>query len=89
MKVTLNVDCTPVEAREFLGLPDLRPIQSAILEKLEGQLSASLDRLSPDAVLQRWLFFGAEGSTRIQDLFDGFFGRAGRDGATDKKTTQP
>ncbi len=50
MKWTPNVDCTPAEAREFLGLPDLRPMQSAIIEKLEGQLSASLDRLSPDAI---------------------------------------
>ena len=80
-----NVHCTPAEAREFLGLPDLRPTQSAIIEKLEGQLSASLDRISPDAVLQRWLFFGASGSPRIQEFLDGFFGRAGPDGATDKK----
>ena len=24
MKVTVEVDCTPAEAREFMGLPDLR-----------------------------------------------------------------
>jgi len=64
MKMTLYVDCTPAEAREFLGLPDLRPIQSAILERLEQRMSANLDELSPGAVLQRWLFDGSGGSTR-------------------------
>jgi hypothetical protein len=26
MKITANVDCTPEEARRFLGLPDLTPV---------------------------------------------------------------
>ncbi|MEO7470377.1 MAG: DUF6489 family protein, partial [Sphingobium limneticum] len=26
MKVTVDVDCTPAEARAFLGLPDVTPI---------------------------------------------------------------
>jgi hypothetical protein len=30
MKVTVEVDCTPEEARGFLGLPDVVPIQQAI-----------------------------------------------------------
>ena len=24
MKITIDIDCTPAEAREFVGLPDLR-----------------------------------------------------------------
>lgn len=83
MKMTLNVDCTPAEAREFLGLPDLRPLQSSVLDKLEQRMSASLDQLSPEALLQRWLYFGAGGATQVQELFKGFFGRAERDGAAD------
>src|SRR5262245_27750208 len=29
MKITINIDCTPAEAREMLGLPDLQPLQNA------------------------------------------------------------
>jgi hypothetical protein len=36
MKITINVDCTPAEAREFLGLPDLRPLQAAWLAEVEN-----------------------------------------------------
>ncbi|HEX8640847.1 MAG TPA: DUF6489 family protein [Allosphingosinicella sp.] len=34
MKVTVNVDCTPEEARRFLGLPDLTPVHQAYVEKM-------------------------------------------------------
>ena len=62
MKVTVEVDCTPAEAREFMGLPDLRPMQTAMAQKLEKQMTASLDRLSPDAVLQDWFGFNPKTS---------------------------
>ena len=32
MKVTVDVDCTPEEARRFLGLPDLTPVHQAYVE---------------------------------------------------------
>lgn len=35
MKVTVNVDCTPEEARRFLGLPDLTPVHQAYVEKMQ------------------------------------------------------
>ena len=35
MKVTIEVDCTPLEAREFMGLPDVQPMQTAMMEKLQ------------------------------------------------------
>jgi hypothetical protein len=47
-------------------------------------MSASLGQLSPEAVLQKWLFLGADGSTRIQELFDGLFGRVARAATPDK-----
>ena len=32
MKVTVNVECTPEEARTFLGLPDVQPMQEAVMD---------------------------------------------------------
>ena len=31
MKITMNVDCTPEEARAFLGLPDVKPMQEQLI----------------------------------------------------------
>ncbi len=30
MKVTIEIDCTPIEARQFMGLPDVQPMQAAV-----------------------------------------------------------
>ena len=34
MKVTVDVDCTPEEARRFLGLPDLTPVHAVYVERM-------------------------------------------------------
>ena len=39
MKVTIDIDCTPEEARRFLGLPDLRAVHEAYVEKLKGAVA--------------------------------------------------
>ena len=43
MNVTVNVDCTPQEARTFLGLPDVSPIHDkyiqTMLETFDGSNS--------------------------------------------------
>ena len=47
MKFTVDVDCTPEEARRFLGLPDLGPVHAAYIEKLQKAVS---DGITPDMV---------------------------------------
>jgi hypothetical protein len=39
MKITVDVDCTPEEARRFLGLPDLTPVHDVYVEKLRGAVA--------------------------------------------------
>lgn len=39
MKVTVDVDCSPEEARRFLGLPDLTPVHQAYLDKLQKAIA--------------------------------------------------
>ena len=38
MKITINVDCTPEEARRYMGLPDVAPMQEAVLRKMQEQM---------------------------------------------------
>lgn len=39
MKVTVDVDCSPEEARRFLGLPDLTPVHQVYLDKLQKAIA--------------------------------------------------
>jgi hypothetical protein len=36
MKVSIDIDCSPEEARRFLGLPDLTPVHDVFVEKLKA-----------------------------------------------------
>ena len=49
MKVNVEVDCTPLEARQFFGLPDVQPMQAAVKDKLQKQLMANIEKVSPES----------------------------------------
>ena len=55
MKITVDVECTPEEARLFLGLPDLKPMQEALLNQLQDRLTAGLQTMDGETLLRTWL----------------------------------
>ena len=55
MKVNIEIDCTPQEARTFFGLPDLEPMQQAVLNEMQRRMLASMDRFSPEGIMKSWL----------------------------------
>jgi Family of unknown function (DUF6489) len=69
VKITINVDCTPAEAREFLGLPDVRPLQAAWLSEVEKRMVADAQKFSPEAVARSWLSGAAIGTDWIPNMF--------------------
>ena len=54
MKIKIDLDCSPAEFRQLVGLPDLQPMQDRLLKEFEQQFRESMDRLSPDAILRTW-----------------------------------
>ena len=42
MKVTVEIECTPTEARELLGLPDVSAFQNAMMEEVKNKISGGL-----------------------------------------------
>ena len=77
MKVTIEVDCTPSEARRFFGLPELEPIQQAVMKRLEEQMLEQITNLSPEGLLKNWLSAGTLTAEHFQDMLTGAFKRAG------------
>jgi hypothetical protein len=74
MKVTINIDCTPQEAREFLGLPNIQPMQEKAMKQLEEKLLSGVAGMSPDAILRNWMSFNPE---QFGDMFKMFGGLGG------------
>ncbi|MBN9587038.1 MAG: hypothetical protein BGN84_01720 [Afipia sp. 62-7] len=74
MKITVNIDCTPQEAREFLGLPDIQPMQDKAMKQMEEKLLSGIAAMSPDAMLKNWMSFNSE---KMGDMFKMFGGMTG------------
>lgn len=79
MKITVNVDCTPQEAREFMGLPNLQPMQEKVMKELEQQMLDNLGKMSPDAIMRNWMSFAPE---QFQEMFKMTFGGSGNNKPT-------
>ena len=77
MKVTIDIDCTPLEARQFMGLPDVQPMQAAVMAEIEKRGMAEATKFSPDGFLRAWFSEGQQGAEWFRDQFRGFFAQAG------------
>ncbi len=69
MKINIEIDCTPQEARAFLGLPHVEPMQEALVARMQERLAQYLDAVEPDALMNAWLPGGMKGLAALQEQF--------------------
>ena len=69
MKVTVNIDCTPLEARQFFGLPDVQPMQAAVMDSLEKRMMKEMETYTPEKLFEAWMPMMAAN----RDMFSNFF----------------
>lgn len=70
MKITVNVDCTPSEARAFFGLPDVGPVNELIVAAMMERTKESIHTLSdPKLFWERAMSAGGLGMEAMQKLF--------------------
>jgi hypothetical protein len=69
MKFKVDVDCTPEEARAFFGLPDVKPLQEALMPEVEARLRATLKAMDPEVMLKSWLPATLKGFEQLQQMF--------------------
>jgi hypothetical protein len=54
MKVTVDVECTPEEARRFMGLPDLTPVHAAYVEKMTKTVTEGINADYFTEMMKNW-----------------------------------
>lgn len=69
MKITVNVDCTPEEARQFLGLPNVAGLQDKLLKELEKKMTENIRTLDPETFIKTWMPLGLESWGELQKMF--------------------
>ena len=72
MKVTINVDCTPEEARTFLGLPDVQPLQEEMMAAMRDRMMAAVADMDPENLLKSWTAAGTEGMEQMMRFWSDF-----------------
>jgi hypothetical protein len=68
VKVRLEVDCTPQEARAFLGLPDVAALNDHIVQEMKGRMDANMAMISPEELLKSWMTFGGQATEQFRKL---------------------
>lgn len=74
MKFTVNVECTPEEARSFFGLPDIAPMQDRMMDELEEKMRENIQNLDPETFMKTWLPATVQGWGELQKMFWGQMG---------------
>ena len=79
MKINVEVDCTPEEARRFMGLPDLTPVHDAYLAKmLDVVNSGGMSGDAVEAMIKGWMPMGEAGVNLWQQLIGNMAGATKR-----------
>ena len=86
MKVSFDIDCTPEEARRFLGLPDVAPVNEAVVQELTKRAAEMAQNMDADKMMEQWMSAGVQGLGDMQKAFMDQFAKAqGDTGGGDKK----
>lgn len=81
MKVNIDIECTPVEARTFLGLPDVSAFNETMMGEMVKRAEANMDQLDPEVFMRQWSALGGQMTNQFMDLMRG---AAGGTGGSDK-----
>jgi hypothetical protein len=87
MKINIEVDLTPDEARRMLGLPDIAPMQEELMAQISDQIKRNVAYIDPELLVKTALPVGLEGVDRLQKvLWSVAKSAVGEGGADDPET---
>lgn len=82
MKVNITIDCTPEEARTFMGLPDVQPFQEEMMKIMRDKALENMKMMEPEAAMQTWMPMMNQGMAQGMDFFKAIMSGAATSTAT-------
>jgi hypothetical protein len=70
MKINVEVDCTPEEARRVMGLPDLSPLHERYIAMLSDAMEGKASSEMMESVMRSWLPMGDAGMTLWRQMLE-------------------
>jgi hypothetical protein len=71
MKVTIEIDCTPEEARRTMGLPDLTALHDRYLRTLAEAMEGQIRPEAVEAMMRNWAPMGEAGLSLWRTMLEG------------------
>ncbi|MEO6339720.1 MAG: DUF6489 family protein [Caulobacteraceae bacterium] len=68
MKMKIEVECSPEEARAFLGLPDVTPLNDHLVNEMKSRFDANAAMLQPEELMKTWFSFGGQAQEQFRKL---------------------
>lgn len=78
MKISVDVDCTPEEARRFMGLPDLSSVHAIYIGKLERMVDEGVTAENVESMMRAWAPMGEAGMAMWRQMFEQLGGSSKR-----------
>ena len=70
MKVTVDIDCTPAEEGPRLGLPDVTPLNDAVVAEMQERMKANVAAIQPDELMKTWTSFGLQAQDQFRRMME-------------------
>jgi hypothetical protein len=68
--MTIEVDCTPEEARRVMGLPDVSALNDHLVAEMSKRIDANINLLNPEDFLKNWMALGAGAQDQFRRFMD-------------------
>jgi hypothetical protein len=78
MKLSIEVDCTPEEARRFMGLPDVSGLNDHLVGEMTKRIDANISLLNPEEFLKNWMAVGAGAQEQFRKLMEAGLAASGK-----------
>ncbi len=88
MKVTIEIDCTPEEARATLGLPDVKPMQESMMAEMEERMRTAMQSMDTETLMKNWMMPGTAGNMQGFEQLQKAFWTQMTSGLGTSKTTE-
>ncbi len=73
MKVKIEIDLKPEEARKLMGLPEVEKMQKDLMDQIKDKMREEINTMTdPQAFMERYLPLGMQGVEQFQKMMTEF-----------------
>ena len=69
MKFNIEIDCSPEEAREFFGLPNVEKFNDMMMAQVQEQFASQMKSMDADTLMKTWMPAGQKAMENFQEQF--------------------